>query len=55
MGGTCGTSERNEKCIQNFRDQRDQAEDLGRNRKILLEWVLENRVGRCGIDASGLA
>jgi len=32
---------------------RDQLEDLGVDGRILLEWTLGNRTGRCGLNASG--
>jgi hypothetical protein len=32
---------------------RDQSQDLGVNGNILLDWILEKRVGGCGLDASG--
>jgi hypothetical protein len=35
--------------------RRDHREDLGVvDGKIILEWMLQNRVRRCGLDASGL-
>jgi len=33
---------------------RDHSEDLGVDGRIILEWIFENRVGGCGLDASGL-
>jgi hypothetical protein len=32
---------------------RDYLKDLGVDRKIILEWILGDRVGRWGLDASG--
>jgi hypothetical protein len=32
---------------------RDHLEDLGIDRKRILEYILGNRVGSCGLDASG--
>jgi hypothetical protein len=33
---------------------RDYSKDLGVDGKMILEWILENSVGKCGQDASGL-
>jgi len=32
---------------------RDYSEDLSVDGCIILEWILGNRLGRCGLDASG--
>jgi hypothetical protein len=32
---------------------RDHFEVIGVDERIILEWILGNRVGRCGLDASG--
>jgi hypothetical protein len=32
---------------------RDHSKDPGIDRRIILEWILGNRVGRCGLEASG--
>jgi hypothetical protein len=32
---------------------RDHSKDLGVNGNIKLEWILENRIGICGLDVSG--
>jgi hypothetical protein len=31
----------------------DHLEDLGIDRRIILEWILENGIGRCGLDSHG--
>jgi len=33
--------------------KRDHLEDVDVDGNITLEWILENMVGRCGLDASG--
>jgi hypothetical protein len=33
--------------------ERNHSEDLSVDGKITLEWILQNRVGRCRLDASG--
>jgi hypothetical protein len=35
--------------------RRDNSEDIGVDGKIILEWKLGNKVGRFGLDASGLS
>jgi hypothetical protein len=32
---------------------RDYTEDLGVDGRMILEWILRNRVGWCGLDALG--
>jgi hypothetical protein len=32
---------------------RDQSEDLGIDRKLMLEWISGNRVVNCGVDSPG--
>jgi hypothetical protein len=34
-------------------DGRVHSEELGVNGKIILEWILGSRTGRCGLDAAG--
>jgi hypothetical protein len=29
------------------------SEDLGVDKRIILEWILEKQGGRCGLDSSG--
>jgi len=33
--------------------ERDHLKDLDVRRRIILEWILEKLVGRCGLDSSG--
>jgi hypothetical protein len=39
--------------LENLKE-RDQSEDIGIDRGQYQKGALENRVGRCGLDASGL-
>jgi len=39
--------------LENLKE-RDHTEDLGVDGKIILEWILGNRVGMCGLGSSGL-
>jgi hypothetical protein len=52
-----GTGGRDEKGIQYFwlenLKERDHLEDLGIDRKKILEWILGKSVGGCGLDLSG--
>jgi hypothetical protein len=52
MGGACSTHRRDEKCVQNPKG-REHSEDIGIDGRIVLEWILGKRVGKCGLDASG--
>jgi hypothetical protein len=38
--------------LENLKE-RDYSEDLGVDERIILEWILKIRVGRCQLDASG--
>jgi hypothetical protein len=37
-----------------FLKGRDHSEDLGVDGRIVLEWILGNRMGSCGLDESSL-
>jgi hypothetical protein len=57
MGVECSTQGRNENPVQNLLSgnlkERDHAEDLSVDGKIILELYTGNRIGRCEVDASG--
>jgi hypothetical protein len=47
MDGTCNTHRGNEKCIQNLSENlkgRDDLENLGADRSIILKWVIKKQV-----------
>jgi len=54
MGGACGTHRRGEMHTK-FRSEslkgRDHSQDLGIDGKVILEWILGERVGRCGLGS----
>jgi hypothetical protein len=53
MGGACGVREmRSIFWSENLKGM-DRLEDLGVDRKIILEWTYGYRVERCGLDSSG--
>jgi hypothetical protein len=39
--------------VKDMMKGRDHLEDTGIDGKIILEWILRNRVGRCGLDSCG--
>jgi hypothetical protein len=55
MDGACSKHERDEKMHTKFwlgiLNGRDHLEDVGVDGRIILEWVLRNRVGRCGLES----
>jgi hypothetical protein len=57
MGRVYSTHGRDDESLQNFGrknlNERDHLEDLSVDGKIILEWILGNRVERCGMAASG--
>jgi hypothetical protein len=57
MGGAHSTHRRDEKCIKNLvrkPEGEDNLEDLDMDGRVILQWILENSVGRCGQDSAGL-
>jgi hypothetical protein len=56
MEGACTACGRDKKCIQNFgwdTEGRENSEDLGAVWTKILEWILESRLGSCGLNKSG--
>ena len=65
MGGSVGTHGRQERCIQGFgaetgerereRERENYMEDLGLNRRIILEWIAKKWEGVHGLYCIDLA
>jgi hypothetical protein len=57
IGEACSTNKIDEKVHTEFWLEnlmgRNHTEDLGEDGEIILEIILGNRVGRCGVDVSG--
>jgi hypothetical protein len=56
MGQVCSTDRRDKKCTKYLvvkSEGKNHLEDQDVDGRIILGWILEKRVGGCGLDASG--